>query len=85
MQNSDQPQARLMTLPQVAEYLQMKERTIYQWAKSGKIPSFKLGNVWRFRREEIDIWIEEQKLNTPRSTPESSQNNKPKKLEDLLT
>jgi nitrogen PTS system EIIA component len=57
-----------MTLPQIAQYLQMKERTIYQWAKSGKIPSFKLGNVWRFRRVEIDRWIEEQKRNTPRST-----------------
>jgi len=58
---------RLMTLQQVAEYLQIKERTIYGWAQKGQIPSFKLGNVWRFKREDIDLWIEERKRDTPRS------------------
>jgi nitrogen PTS system EIIA component len=71
MQSANPPPDRLMTLPQVAQYLQMKKRTIYQWAKSGKIPSFKLGNVWRFRRAELDHWIEEQRRNTPRSHTES--------------
>ena len=38
----------------------MKERTIYQWAQEGKLPAFKLGATWRFRREEIDAWLETQ-------------------------
>lgn len=58
---------RLMTLPEVAEYLQIAERTVYQWAQSGKIPSFKIGNVWRFQRSDIDEWIDERKRETPRS------------------
>ena len=56
-----------MTLQEVAEYLQIKERTIYDWAQKGQIPAFKLGNVWRFKREDIDLWIEERKKDTPRS------------------
>ena len=48
----------LMSLPQVARYLGMSERTIYGWAQSGRIPAFKLGAAWRFRRSEIDAWLE---------------------------
>ena len=48
----------LMSLPQVARYLGMSERTIYGWAQTGKIPAFKLGAAWRFRRSEIDAWLE---------------------------
>ncbi len=55
---------RLMTLQDVALYLQIKERTIYGWAQSGKIPAFKLGNTWRFEREDIDRWIEDRKKET---------------------
>ena len=66
MTMSDEIQDRLMTLADVANYLQIKERTIYQWAQQGNIPSFKLGNVWRFKREDIDLWIEERKRDTPR-------------------
>jgi len=58
---------RLWTLQDVAEYLQIKERTIYNWAQNGKIPGFKLGNTWRFKREDIDLWIEERKRDTSRS------------------
>ena len=51
-----------MSLPEVAEYLGMAERTIYVWAQQGKIPAFKLGSSWRFRRVEIDTWLEEQRI-----------------------
>lgn len=57
---------KLMTLQEVADYLQIKERTIYQWAQTGKIPGFKLGSAWRFKKDDLDLWIEEQKRNTPR-------------------
>ncbi len=67
MSDSTKPKDRLMTLREVAEYLQVKERTIYNWVQQGKIPSFKIGNGWRFKREDIDIWIEERKRETPRN------------------
>lgn len=51
----------LMSLVDVARYLGMKERTIYEWAQSGRIPAFKLGATWRFRQSEIDAWLETQR------------------------
>lgn len=70
MEVTDEPSA-LMSLPQLARYLAMKERTIYDWAQSGKIPAFKLGATWRFRRSEIDAWLETQRvgLAVPASCP----------------
>ncbi len=55
------PAPALMSLPELARYLGMAERTIYDWAQSGRIPAFKLGAAWRFRRSEIDAWLETQR------------------------
>ena len=55
------PNSELMTLPQIARYLGMAERTIYLWAQQGRIPAFKLGASWRFRKSEIDAWLETQR------------------------
>jgi PTS system nitrogen regulatory IIA component len=46
----------IMTLPEVAEYLGVSERTIYDWAQKRKIPAAKLGNAWRFKRSVLDRW-----------------------------
>ena len=51
----------LMSLAEVSRYLGMSERTIYGWAQEGKIPAFKLGSAWRFRRSEVDEWLEEHR------------------------
>ncbi len=59
-----------MSLPDVASYLAMGERTIYVWAQQGLIPAFKLGATWRFRRSEIEAWLESQRSGPVVSTPE---------------
>lgn len=59
---------RLMSLTDVAEYLQVAERTVYQWAQSGQIPCFKLGNLWRFKRSDLEAWFEERRQATPRKS-----------------
>jgi len=51
----------IMTLPEVAKYLSMAERTIYLWAQQGRVPAFKLGTAWRFRKSEIDAWMATQR------------------------
>jgi len=51
-----------LTLEQIAEYLQMSTSSIYKMAQKGKIPAYKVGRQWRFRKEEIDRWIEKGKL-----------------------
>ena len=49
-----------LTAKQVAEYLQVKPLTIYQWAREDKIPAIKIGRIWRFKKEAIDAYLEEQ-------------------------
>jgi len=48
----------LMNVKQLAEYLQLKPGTVYAWAQKGKLPAIKVGRNWRFRKEEIDAWLD---------------------------
>jgi excisionase family DNA binding protein len=50
----------VMTVDEVADYLKMKTVTIYKHAQNGKLPCFKVGSKWRFKKETIDKWIEKQ-------------------------
>lgn len=50
----------ILTMKEVAEYLKINDKTAYKLAAEGKIPGFKVGGAWRFRRGEIDEWIEKQ-------------------------
>ncbi|MCX5719986.1 MAG: helix-turn-helix domain-containing protein [Nitrospirae bacterium] len=52
---------RLLTIDEVAEFLHVNPMTVYVWVKDGKIPAFKIGKVWRFRKSEIDNWLRKQK------------------------
>jgi len=50
----------LMTMEEVANYLKVKKRTIYGWVKNGKIPAMKTVGQWRFKKENIDAWLEQK-------------------------
>ena len=50
----------ILTIRQVAELLKINEKTTYKHASEGKIPGFKVGGSWRFRRSDLDRWIDEQ-------------------------
>ncbi|RJT28208.1 DNA-binding protein [Mesorhizobium waimense] len=52
----------VMTIREVAEYLKLTEKTAYRLAADGAIPGFKVGGAWRFRKGDIDDWIEARKL-----------------------
>lgn len=52
-----------LTLEQIAEYLQMSTSSIYKIAQAGKIPAYKVGRQWRFKKEEIDRWVTNKKSN----------------------
>jgi len=52
----------IITVKQVAEYLQMDEHTVYKLARSGLIPSLKIASQWRFKKDIIDKWISEKSL-----------------------
>ena len=50
----------IFTVPELATYLRMKPITIYKHVAGGKIPGFKVGSKWRFKKETIDRWIKRQ-------------------------
>lgn len=54
---SRQLESDVMTIREVADYLKLAEKTAYRLAAEGKIPGFKVGASWRFRKSEIDRWI----------------------------
>ncbi|CAN4280802.1 helix-turn-helix domain-containing protein [Pseudoxanthomonas sp. LjRoot125] len=56
-QTTSTGEAEILTIKQVALYLQVTERTIYRLAASEGIPAFKVGGSWRFRRGDLDHWI----------------------------
>lgn len=44
------------TVEELAKHLKLHEYTIRRLAREGKVPSFKAGGQWRFRKDEIDRW-----------------------------
>lgn len=48
----------VMTVKQLAEYLQLSEMTIYKLANSSSILATKVGRCWRFRKQLVDEWLE---------------------------
>ena len=57
---------QIMTVRELSEYLKIAEKTAYRFASEGKIPGFKVGSAWRFRKSEIDRWIKEQEQSATR-------------------
>ena len=52
--------AYIMIMKEVAGYLKINEKTAYRLASEGKLPGFKVGGSWRFKRSEVVAWIETQ-------------------------
>lgn len=58
------PNDDIMTVKELADYLKIAEKTAYRFASEGKVPGFKVGSAWRFRKTEIDSWISNQEKAT---------------------
>ena len=48
---------QLLTLEQVAEYLNVDKFTVYRLLSDKELPAFKVGNQWRFKRKMIENWL----------------------------
>jgi len=55
--------AKYITMHQLCELLQVKERTIYNYIKSG-MPAYKMGKAWRFIESEVDEWLKKKQEST---------------------
>jgi excisionase family DNA binding protein len=58
-----------LTTEEVLEYLQVNLRTIYRLIKAGRIPAVRVGRQWRFRKRDIDAWLETQRPRHARASP----------------
>src|SRR5687768_18309596 len=56
-----------LTTEEVLAYLQVNLRTVYRLIKAGRIPAVRVGRQWRFRRRDIDAWLESQRPRTTRT------------------
>ena len=54
-----------LTTEEVLEYLQVNLRTVYRLIKAGKIPAVRVGRQWRFRKRDIDAWLDNQRVARP--------------------
>jgi PTS system nitrogen regulatory IIA component len=50
----------ILTIEEVARYLRVSDRTVYEWAQKGEIPAGKIGTVWRFQKSAIQKWVNER-------------------------
>lgn len=63
-----------LTTEEVLEYLQVNLRTVYRLIKAGRIPAVRVGRQWRFRKTDLDVWLDSQRRGghasaAPSSTP----------------
>ena len=56
----DRP-TQTMTVRDVARHLNVDEKTVYRLAQRGELPGFKVAGTWRFKRSDLEDWIEHQK------------------------
>lgn len=58
----------IMTIGETAQYLRISLSSLYKIAQDGRIPSQKVGRHWRFRKEAIDRWLEENPNTSHKAT-----------------
>ena len=64
----------IMTIEEVAAYLRVSERTVYDWAQKGDLPGGKLGTTWRFKRADVENWVDSRISKKPAQTIPSGVN-----------
>jgi excisionase family DNA binding protein len=50
-----------LTTDEVLSYLKVTPRTIYRLIRTGELPALRVGRQWRFRRTDLDAWLERQR------------------------
>jgi excisionase family DNA binding protein len=48
---------RWFSVDEIAGYLGVKRDTVYKWIERRKMPAHKVGRLWKFRKEEVDLWV----------------------------
>jgi excisionase family DNA binding protein len=50
-------QDRWLSVDELAGYVGIKRDTVYKWIARRNMPAHKVGRLWKFRKDEIDVWV----------------------------
>ena len=50
---------RWLSVDEVAAYIGVKRDTIYKWIERKQMPAKKVGRLWKFKKEQVDVWVNE--------------------------
>lgn len=82
----DAPADPLLTVKQLAGYLNVNERTVLKLVAEGSLPGVKVGNQWRFRKAMIDTWLDDQMIGvTPRYIDPPDKSGPPRRMLELAS
>ena len=62
---------KLMDVDDLADYLKLNRSTVYGMAQKGKLPGLKVGGSWRFKPEDVEKWIQDQRRETEKISKEN--------------
>lgn len=66
---------RWLSVDEIAAYLGIKRETIYKWLTDKNMPAYKLGRLWKFRKDEVDAWLRSGEAEIKISQTEKKANN----------
>ncbi len=69
-----------LTTEEVLDYLQVNLRTVYRLIKAGKIPAVRVGRQWRFKRADLDAWLEGQRSRKSRTRRRGAARGRPRRI-----
>ena len=49
---------RWLSVEEIAQYLGISKDTVYTWANTDKMPAHKIGRLWKFKKDQVDAWVE---------------------------
>ncbi|WP_020585966.1 methylation-associated defense system helix-turn-helix domain-containing protein MAD1 [Desulfobacter curvatus] len=52
---------RWLSAEEIAHYLGVSKDTVYTWINKKKMPAHKIGRFWKFKKDEVDIWVRDGK------------------------
>lgn len=58
---------RWLSVDEIGDYLGIKRDTVYKWISEKNMPAHKIGRLWKFKKVQVDNWVESGGANTSSS------------------
>ncbi len=62
---------RWLSVVEISEYLGITKDSVYKWVKEKGMPAHRLGKLWKFKTDEVDVWMRKGGANEVVSDPKS--------------